>query len=161
MAGASKTTLTLLLAIAVITLAAPAGAAPHQSSPAAVTTAYETVPLGHYAVTSTTCFMYPPSSGRLGAGCVVGDGLIRRPIPLHERVKAAFGGTVTLLLPEPVDTIRVSYGRRPATEYLTPTVVSPLPGSGTYDMIVTVKWQDEFTRSETTYLVPLWVPRRK
>ena len=46
------------------------------------------------------------------------------------------------------------------SEYLTPTVVWPLPGSGTYDLVVTVKWHVEFTRSETTYLVPLWVPRR-
>jgi hypothetical protein len=161
MSQRSMTSVTTLLVIGVITIAAPAPAARHEGSPAAVTTAYETVPLAHYWVTGTTCFTYPPSSGRLGGGCVVGDGVVRRPISLHERLKAAFGGTVTLLLPEPVDAVYVSYGRRPATEYLTPAVVSTLPGSGTYHLVVTVKWHDEFTRSETTYLVPLWVPRRR
>ena len=92
---------------------------------------------------------------------MIGDGGVRRRLRLDERVKAAFGGTVTLLLPEPVDAVYVSYGRRPPTEYLTPTVLSALPGSGTYDMVVTVKWHDEFNRSEATYLVPLWVPRLK
>ena len=160
MSGRPTMTLTVPLVIAVMSVAQPAPAGRHESPPAAVTTAFQTVPLSHYAVTSTTCFTFPPSSSRLGGGCVIADGGARRRLRLDERVKAAFGGTVTLLLPEPVDTVFVSYGRLPATEYRTAAVVWPLPGSGTYDMIVTVKWHDEFTRSETMYLVPLWVSRR-
>lgn len=149
-----------MFAAALIAAVTPASAAPQESPPAAVTTAYETVPLAHYAVTSTSCGFLPTSSGQRFPGCVHADGAVRRPIRLHERVKAAFGGSVTLLLPEGVDSVWVGYGRRGGTEYLTQSVVSPLPGSGTYDMVVTVKWHDEFTRSETTYLIPLWVPRR-
>ena len=161
MSRRSMTAVATVLVIGVVTFAAPVPAARHEGSPAAVTTAYQTVPLVRYWVTSTTCFTYPPWSGRFGGGCTIGDGGVRKRLRLEERVKAAFGGTVTLLLPEPVDAVYVSYGRQPPTEYLTPTVLSALPGSGTYDMVVTVKWHDEFNRSEATYLVPLWVPRRR
>ena len=74
-------------------------------------------------------------------------------------MKAGFGRTVTLFLGETIDAVTVSYGRPPATEYTTPTVIWKLPGSGTYNLVVTVKRHDEFTRSEATYLVPPWVPR--
>jgi len=54
--------------------------------------------------------------------------------------------------------VYVTYSRGPATAYLAPTLVSPLPGSGTYDMVVTVKWHDEFNRGEARYFIPLWGP---
>ena len=156
-----KTIVKTMLVGALSAAVTPASAAPQESPPAAVTTAYETVPLAHYAVTSTSCGFLPTSSGQRFPGCVHADGVARRRLRLDERVKAAFRGTVTLLLQEGVDSVYIGYGRRAGTEYLTPTVVvSQLPGSGTYEMVVTVKWHDEFTRSETTYLIPLWVPRR-
>ena len=72
MSRRSTLIVTILIVIPVITSASAAPAARHESPPAAVTTAYETVPLAHYGVTSTTCFTYPPSSGRLGGGCIGG-----------------------------------------------------------------------------------------
>ncbi len=159
MSGRVKTIVIGVLAGALAAAAAPAAGSPDDSPPAAVTTAYQTVPLAHYAVTSTSCGLIPGSNGQRFPGCVHADGGARKRLRLDERVKAAFRGTVTLLLPEVVESVWVGYGRRGGTEHQTPIVVSTLPGSGTYDMVVTVKWHDEFTRSETTYLVPLWVPR--
>ncbi len=150
--------LAVVLALAA-TLSAPKAAA-GEGSPAAVTTAYQTVPLAHYGVTATSCGLLPSGNGGRFPGCVHADGGVRRPLRLYERVKAAFGGTVTLILGDSVDAVYVSYGRQPGTAYSTPVVLSTLPGSGTYDMIVTVKSHDEFAWHEVTYLVPLWVPRR-
>lgn len=105
--------------------------------------------------------MFVPSGQALvSLGCVHADGVPRVRPRLDQRVKAAFRGTVTLTLPENTDAVFIAYGRQPAVEYTTrPEVIWPTPGSGTYHMMITIKWHDESSRSEATYLVPLWVPR--
>jgi len=121
---------------------------------------YGTVELSAFLAGSTRCWQNPPENGRGSGGCIHGDMAARERPRLDQRIKAAFRGTATLTLPENTDSISISYGRQPSIEYRTrPTVIWPIPGSGTYHMTITLKSHDEFTTSETKYLVPFWVPR--
>jgi len=127
--------------------------------PPSLSTSYDTVGLSGL-VTATTCGQIYAAKGQFGSGCIHAHGPARARLRLDQRVKAPFRGTVTLTLPENTDSVFIGYARRPATEYSTrPTVIWSIPGSGTYNMHITLKWHDEFTTSEATYLVPLWVPR--
>lgn len=138
-----------------------AGASSPAIGPPFLSTPYGTVFLSQYAVTSTTCGQILTASGRRFGGCVHADGAARRRPRLDQRIKAAFLGTATLTVSEDTDSVFIGYGGQPSIEYSTrPTVVWPLPGSGTYHMGITLKRHDEFTTSETSYLVPLWVPRK-
>jgi len=137
-----------------------AGASSPTIGPPFLSTSYSTVFLSHYAVTSTSCGQILTASGQRFGGCVHADGAARRRPRLDQRIKAAFRGTATLTVPENTDSVFIGYGQQPSAEYGTrPTVIWPIPGSGTYHVRITMKWHDEFTTSETTYLVPLWVPR--
>ena len=52
-------------------------------------------------------------------------------------------------------------GKQPGTEFSSrPEIVWPLPGSGTYRMIITLKWHTELAAGTTTYAVALYVPRQ-
>jgi hypothetical protein len=132
--------------------------------PPALTTSFDTVALSSFWMTSTSCstVFVPSGQAFVSQGCVHADGAARLRPRLDQRVKAAFRGTVTLTLPENTDSVLIAYGRQPAVEYTTrPAVIWPTPGSGIYHMTITIKWHDESTRSEATYSVPLWVPRRQ
>lgn len=133
---------------------------PPPPGPPSLSTSYDTVALSRFAVTSTTCGLILTASGQRFGGCQIADGGALRRLLLDQRVKAAFRGTATLTVPENTDSVFIGYGRQPSVEYSTrPTVIWPIPGSGTYYMTITLGWHDEFTTSHTTYLVPLWVPR--
>jgi len=134
---------------------------PRPPGPPSLSTSYGTVALSGL-VTATTCGQIYAASGQFfpGSFCIHAHGGARARLRLDQRVKAAFRGTVTLTLPENTDSVFIGYARQPSTEYSTrPTVIWSIPGSGTYYMNITLKWHDEFTTSEATYLVPLWVPR--
>lgn len=129
-------------------------------SPPSLSTFYDTIELSRFAVTSTTCGQFVTASGQRGGGCIHADGAARGRLTLDQRVKAPFRGAVTLTVPENTDSVFIGYGRQPSVESRTrPTVIWPIPGSGTYYMTITLAWHDEFTTSHATYLVPLWVPR--
>lgn len=125
-----------------------------------LSTSYDTVELSRFVVTSMTCGLILTESGQRFGGCQIADGTGPGRPRLDQRVKAAFRGTVTLTLPDNTDSVVIGYGRQPPAEFSArPTVIWPIPGSGTYYMTITLGWHDEFTRSHTTYFVPLWVPR--
>jgi hypothetical protein len=125
-----------------------------------LTISTRTLDLGRFSVSSQACGRISPVNP--GFGCVFADGAINPHVPLKRRVKAAFRGTVTVTVPESTtDNVFISYGRQPETSYpAQPAIVWPLPGSGTYYMFVTVKWHTTLATGDTTYAVPLYVPRQ-
>ena len=165
----SRTKATSCVAVVVATFALvgqPAGASSPGAPPDSprLSTAYNTVGLSAYATSGTTCGQSDQVTAdgqRLGY-CQTWDGTARLPIRRDQRIRGVFRGTATLTLPANIDAVRISYGRQPPIAYTPgPTVVWPLPGSGTYHMQITLAWHDESSSTETTYYVPLWVPRTK
>lgn len=135
------------------------GSSPSQAPRPYLATSFGTFPLSPFVAFSTTCSMLATASGGF-VRCIHGDMAARLPPRLDQRIKADFRGIAVLTVPENTDSILIGYGRQPPIEYSTrPTVSWPLPGSGTYHVTITLKSHDEFTTSETTYYVPLWVPR--
>lgn len=125
-----------------------------------LTISTRTIELGRFTITSQACGRIDTTNP--GFGCVVGDGVLNPRLPLAQRVKAPFRGTVMVTVPESTtDNVFISYGRRPGTSYpAQPAIVWPLPGSGTYYVFVSVKWHTNLATGETTYAVPLYVPRQ-
>jgi hypothetical protein len=82
------------------------------------------------------------------------------PIRLNQRIKAPFRGTVTVWIPDTTLSVVIGWGNQPGIEFSSrPAVVWPLPGSGTYRMGITLKWQTELAEGTTSYSVPLYVSR--
>jgi hypothetical protein len=158
-----KTTVVAILVLATLMVGGQRADATVTPSPPPVRlylATYGTVELSAFWAGSTRCWQTPPENGRGSVGCIHGDMAGREPPRLDQRIKAAFRGTATLTVPENTDSISIGYGRQPSIEYSTrPTVIWPIPGSGTYYLTITLKSSDEFSTSETTYYVPLWVPR--
>ena len=68
-----------------------------------------------------------------------------------------FRGTVTVWVPDTTDSVAIGWGNQPGTEFSSrPQIVWPLPGSGTYRMIITLTWHTERAAGTTTYAVPLY-----
>ena len=123
-----------------------------------LTISTRTIDLSRFAVSSQACGRI--STTNPGFGCVFADGGISPRIPLAQRVKAPFRGTVTVTVPEnTTDNVFISYGRQPGASHAQPTIVWPLPGSGTYYLFVTVKWRTNLATGDTNYAIPLYVPR--
>jgi hypothetical protein len=95
------------------------------------------------------------------ASCYVADFTLRVRPTLAERLRAPFRGTITLYVPTDTTSVRMGYGNRPGVVYHERSEITwKVPGSGTYYVSITLRTQtDEFTYGETTYAVPLWVPR--
>ena len=122
-----------------------------------------TVELARFAYGSQACGRESPNSPPFSSGwCVIADpppfGLVR----FNQRIKAPFRGTVTVWVPDTTDSVVISGGNQPATEFSSrPGIVWPLPGSGTYRMNITLTWHTERAAGTTTYSVPLYVPRQQ
>jgi hypothetical protein len=96
-----------------------------------------------------------------GGWCIVADPPPFGPIRLDQRIKAPFRGTVTVWVPDTTDSVVIGWGNQPGSEFSSrPAIVWPLPGSGTYRMIITLKWHTNLATGETAYAVPLHVPRQ-
>jgi len=121
-----------------------------------------TVSLARFARGSQACSRTtsPSSAQPVSGWCVVADPVPLARVRLNQRVKAPLRGTVTLWLSEGSDRVLISYGTQPAIEYADrPAIVWPLPRSGTYYMTISVRWHAALTAGETTYQLPLYVPR--
>ena len=127
-----------------------------------LTTPDGTIELAPFAYGGQACGRQSPTRPPFSSGwCVVADPGPFGPIRLKQRIKAPFRGTVTVWVPDTTDSVVIGWGNQPGTEFSSrPEIVWPLPGSGTYRMAITLKWQTELAAGTTTYSVPLYVPRQ-
>jgi hypothetical protein len=123
-----------------------------------------TISLERFTFGSQACSRpQPPTSPQpIGGWCVVADPPPFGYIRLNQRIKAPFRGTVTVWVPDTTDSVVIGWGKQPGIEFsLRPDIVWPLPGSGTYQMAMTLKWHTELAAGTTAYVVPLYVPRQQ
>ena len=66
---------------------------------------------------------------------------------------------MTVWVPDTTDSVVIAAANSPGLSSARGPIVSPLPGSGTYRMIITLKWHTELAAC-TTYAVALYVPRQ-
>jgi hypothetical protein len=127
-----------------------------------LTTSTGPIDLARFAYGSQACGRPSPTNPPFSSGwCVVADPPAFGPIRLDRRIKAPFRGTVTVWVPDTTDSVVIGWGDQPGIEFSSrPGVVWPVPGSGTYRMIIALKWHTNLATGETTYAVPLHVPRR-
>lgn len=151
----------LCLVLALLGAGAADAASPWPPHPY-LTVSDATVSLARFARGSQACSRTASSSSAqpVSGWCVVADPVPLARIRLNQRVKAPFRGAVTLWLPEGSDRVLIGYGNQPAIEYGDrPAIVWPLPGSGTYYVTISVTWHTALAAGETTYQLPLYVPR--
>jgi hypothetical protein len=126
-----------------------------------LTTTAGTIELARFTYGSQACGRQSPTSPPFSSGwCVNASPVPFGPIRLNQRIKAPFRGTVTVWIPDTTLSVVIGWGNQPGIEFSSrPAVVWPLPGSGTYRMGITLKWQTELAEGTTSYSVPLYVSR--